>query len=288
MAKDYGKFLTRLFVMPAWWMSGHLVKAAVRDLAANGWEVEGGGRSDFRCLTMFDADINPLRRMARKNPGLILVCLTVTGETDDIDVHLGIGGTWLKKTSEVFEAIGLGRGQCPRDYVHTMSTKPASAKPARKQQQERPRKAHEKKQVATRKPRTQRAQSRRARTATTVPVSNRLVFHGLPGEVERCRALAIDVLPGAERAATKFNVSGSESYASGTLEFTTGTGLALKAFNRLVAQVPAISVSLEYDDFKTGQRRLLRAIDGRVIEHKVISPSTGPRENRQRKHGKGR
>ena len=61
MAKDYGTTLTRLFVMPAWWLNRHLVKEAVKELAAHGWEEERGGRSDCRCLTMFDLDINPLR-----------------------------------------------------------------------------------------------------------------------------------------------------------------------------------------------------------------------------------
>lgn len=270
MAKDYGKCLTRLFVMPAWWMNRHLVKAAVRELTANEWEVEGGGRSDFRCLTMFDADIGTLRRMARKNPGLILVCFTASAETDDIDVHLGIGGTWLKKTSDDCEALGLTRGHGYRDFVYTMATRPSHKKLARRKQREQPTTAHAKKQVATQKPRTQRAQSRRARTATMVPVSNRLVFHGLPGEVERCRALAIDVLPEATRAATKFDASGSESYASGTLAFTADTELALKAFNRLVAQVPAVTVTLDYGDAKTGGRRHLQAVDGRIVEHRAV------------------
>ena len=271
MAKDYGTTLTRLFVMPAWWLNRHLVKEAVKELTAHGWEEERGGGSDCRCLTMFDLDINPLRRMARKNPGLTLLACTVSGETDAVDVHLGIGGTWLKKIAGLFETGDQRRWQCPRDYVHTMGPKPVSTKPARKRQGEKPRNVQEKKQVATRKPHTQRSRSRRASTAKTLPaVLNRLVFHGLPNEVELCRVLAIDVLPEAARAGVKYETTGSESYLSGTLEFTADTGLALKAFNRLVAQVPAISVSLEYADLNTGQRRLLHAVDGKIVEHRAV------------------
>lgn len=263
MAKDYGKTLTRLFMTSAWRMNRHLVKAAVKELTANGWELEVGSRSDFQCLTTFDADISTLRRMGRKNPGLILLCFTVSGQTDDIDVHLGIGGTWLKKTSEVLEAVGLKLGQGYREYVPTTGTKPP--RPTRRGSA---RKAPAKVRIATGKPRTRR--SRKARTATTTPVLNRLVFHGLPGEVERCRALAIAVLPEAAQAATKFDASGSESYASGTLAFTADAGLALKAFNRLVAQVPAVTVTLEYGDVKAGGRRHLRAVDGRIVEHRAV------------------
>ena len=263
MAKNYGSTLTRLIIMPAWGSTRPLVKQAVRELTANGWQLKGGGRADYRCLTMRDADIEALERMAMNNPGLRLISFTEFDDEEVVDVHLGVGGTWAKSISGQSETGEML--MCPREYVHTMGPMPARTKHG-----EKPRDVHEKKQVATRKPHTQSSRSRRARTATTVPVSNRLVFHGLPGEVERCRALAIDVLPEAARAATKFDASGSESYASGTLEFTTDTELAVKAFNRLVAQVPAVTVVLEYDDLSTGGRRQLRAIDGRIVEHRAV------------------
>ena len=277
MAKDHGKTLTRLFITSAWGMSSGLIKTAVNEFSGNGWCEEGRTASGYRCLTMFDADMNAVRRAAKKNPGLIFFCFTLSGETESVVLHLGIGGSWLTKTPRFLEAVGIGKGLCPRDYVHTMGKRPES----------KTRKSRQKGHVAAKNPRTQR--SRRARTAAkAIAVSNRLVFHGLPDEVERCRMDALEMLPVATQAGVKYETAGSETYASGTLEFTTAAEPAFRVFNRLVAQVPGVTVSLEYDDLKTGQRRLLRAIDGRVIEHKVISPSTGPRENRQRKQGKGR
>lgn len=43
-----------------------------------------------------------------------------------------------------------------------------------------------------------------------------------------------------------------------------------KAFNRLVAQVPAVTVTLEYGDAEAGGRRQLRAIDGRIVGQRAV------------------
>lgn len=262
MAKDYGSTLTRLIIMPAWGSTRPLVKQAVRELTANGWQLKGGGRADYRCLTMRDADIEALGRMAMNNPGLRLISFTEFDDEEVVDVHLGVGGTWAKSISGQSETGEML--MCPREYVHTMGPMPARTKHG-----EKPRDVHEKKQVATRQPHTQRSRSRRARTATTVPVSNRLVFHGLPAEVERCRELAIDALPAAARPGVKYTTNGTESYVAGSMELTADAELAVKAFNRLVAQVPAVTVTLEYADVNTGGRRQLRAVDGRIVEHRA-------------------
>jgi hypothetical protein len=34
--------------------------------------------------------------------------------------------------------------------------------------------------------------------------------------------------------------------------------------------VPAATVVLEYDDLNTGGRRQLRAVDGRIVEHRAV------------------
>jgi len=68
----------------------------------------------------------------------------------------------------------------------------------------------------------------------------------------------------------KYVTNGSESYLAGSMEITTEASLALTVFNRLVAQVPTVTVVLEYEDPKTGGRRQLRAVDGRIVEHRAV------------------
>ena len=94
--------------------------------------------------------------------------------------------------------------------------------------------------------------------------------HGLPEELDRSRALALAVLPSAAQASVKHETTGSESYLAGSMEFTAGQEPAFRVFNRLVAQVPAVTGVLEYDDVKSAQRRQLRAVDGRIVEHRAV------------------
>ena len=90
---------------------------------------------------------------------------------------------------------------------------------------------------------------------TSIEVANQLVFHGLPAEVERCRELVLGCLPEAARAGATYTTAGAAQYLAGTLKFTTVGGPAFRAFNRLVAQVPAVTVVLEYGDLNAGGRR---------------------------------
>ena len=120
--------------------------------------------------------------------------------------------------------------------------------------------------TGTKQPRTTKA----SKASATVRIANRLVFHGLPNEVERCRTLAMDAITVAAKARVKHETTGSESYLAGSMEFTTAQEPAFRVFNRLVAQVPAVTVVLEYDDVKSAQRRQLRAVDGRIVEHRAV------------------
>lgn len=82
--------------------------------------------------------------------------------------------------------------------------------------------------------------------------------------------LDLAVLPSAARPRVKYQTTGSESYLAGSTEFTAAQEPAFRVFNRLVAQVPAVTVVLEYDDVKSAKRRQLRAVDGRIVEHRPV------------------
>lgn len=91
----------------------------------------------------------------------------------------------------------------------------------------------------------------------------RLTFHGLPDEVERCRAIATEML--AERyMAAVFDASGNDKYRAAAMSFEAQKDTASRVFNRLVARVPAATVVLEHGDPATGKRMTLRAVDGRI------------------------
>ena len=264
MAKHCGKTLTQLFVTSAWSLHERLNNAAYDEFVDNGWEESRNGKTLFRCLSKFDADMDTVRRAAKKNPGMIFVAFTVSHETDDTVVHLGIGGAWLKTTRQLSEAIGLRHGLFNWDYVRTMAAQ------KRRRPSRTPKSGGRIRGVTATKPAYPRKPQKASKVATAVRVHNRLVFHGLPAEVERCRAIVLAMLPEATRAEAKYETAGSEQYLSGTMAITTDNEPAFNVFNRLVAQVPAVTVVLEYDDVKTGQNRQLRAVDGRIVEHRAV------------------
>jgi hypothetical protein len=293
MAKSWGKKLTRLFVMSGWHMGCNMINAAFREFTANGWQEEWDRKTGFRCLSKFDGDINEVRRAAEANPGMIFYALTVTHDSDVTELHCGVGGRWLKLRWKLAGGIDLRFRDLSIDYVRTMPRKPSrprsgrssrggSRRTSRSGRQEKSRRANgasSRQPVTSTKataPRRRLPRNRllkapeRTEPSTGTEAANRLVFHGLPAEVERCRELVLEGLPEAERAAAKYTTAGAEQYTVGTLEFTTAGEPAFRAFNKLVAQVPGVTVTLEYTDAKSGQRRLLRAVDGRIQEHRAV------------------
>jgi hypothetical protein len=90
-------------------------------------------------------------------------------------------------------------------------------------------------------------------------------------EVTRCRELAVSAIPAEARPGLKYTTNGGEGYVAGSLEVKTANEPAFNSFNRLIAQVPAVTVTLEYDDPKTATRRLLRAVDGKIIQHVEVT-----------------
>lgn len=263
MPKDYGTTLTRVYVTSGWHVASGLISECFQEFTRNGWEEQHDKKNGFRCLTMFDADLSVVREASKKNPALIFLCVTMSCETNDTTLTMGIGGAWLKKTRRLSSEIRLGAGVLGRDYVRTMKRQlphRSTGESARKT------KAEHRSSTGTKQPRTTKA----SKASATVRVANRLVFHGLPDEVERCRAMALDTLPSAARARVQYETTGSESYLAGSMEFTTAQEQAFRVFNRLVAQVPAVTVVLEYDDPKSAQRRQLRAVDGRIVEHRAV------------------
>lgn len=68
----------------------------------------------------------------------------------------------------------------------------------------------------------------------------------------------------------KYTTNGGEGYVASSMEITTEATPAFMVFNSLVAQVPTVTVVLEYDDLNSGGRRQLRAVDGRIVEHRVV------------------
>lgn len=287
MQKDWGKKLTRLYVTSGWQMGRKMINAAFREFVAQGWREERDSRTGFRCLVAFDVDIGTIRRAAKKNPALIFHALTIAHDSDITEIHCGLGGKWLKANQKLSEHMGLRGPIFGFEYVRTMPSERSplpSGRSTRRLQRKntsgRAGKSRRAKNASTKQPATcttpkvpagKRSRGlKSSKPVTSVAVANRLVFHGLPAEVERCRELVLEGLPEAERAAAKYMTAGAEHYLSGTLEFTTTNEPAFRAFNRLVAQVPAVTVMLEYDDAKSGQRRLLRAVDGRIQEHRTV------------------
>jgi hypothetical protein len=279
MPKDYGQAVTQLFITSGWPMHGRLINKAYEEFVEAGWQDFRRPRTSFRCLTKFDVDMDTVRRAAKKNPGMIFVCFTVSCETDETVVHLGIGGAWLKTTRELSEAIGLRHGLFNFDYVRTMEREEEERRPARRAKSRgrgtsdsHKTRKNSRSSTATKVSRASKARKARkgpkakpARPARSEQVVNTLVFHGLPAEVERCRTLAMEMLPADDQARVKYTTAGSEQYLSGTMEFATQGEPALRAFNRLVARVPAVTVVLGYDDVKSGLRRELRAVDGKIV-----------------------
>jgi len=263
MPTNHGTTLTRLFVTSGWHVASGLISECFQEFTRSGWEEQHDKKNGFRCLTMFDVDLSVVREASKKNPALIFLCVTMSCKTNDTTVHVGIGGAWLKKTRRLSREIRLGAGVLGRDYVRTMKrqlTHRSPRKSARKA------KAGHRTGTGTKQPRTTKA----SKASAAVRVANRLVFHGLPDEVERCRTLAMDAIPVAAQARGRHETTGSESYLASSMEFTTAQEPAFRVFNRLVAQVPGVTVVLEYDDPKSAQRRQLRAVDGTIVEHRPV------------------
>jgi hypothetical protein len=266
MPKDHGKTLTRLFVTASQAVSKELIDQAFADFIRGGWEEQHDEETSFRCLVKLDADIAMVREAARSNPGMVFLCFTQSCETKLTTLNVGFGGAWLSKTRRFSKAIGPGIAQAAQSYISTIEQEPTARRPRR------PKSAGEidcgtgTSSTAARRSRTGQAKKRAAPTQ----VNNRLVFHGLPAEVERCRELAVSAIPADAQPGLKYTTSGGESYVAGSIEVTTANEPAFNAFNRLVAQVPAVTVTLEYDDPKTAARRLLRAVDGKIVEHRAV------------------
>jgi len=263
MPKDHGTTLSQLFVTSGWHVASALISKCFEEFTRNGWEEQHDKKNGFRCLTMFDADLSVVRKASKKNPALIFLCVTMSCKTNDTTVHVGIGGAWLKKTRRLSSEIRLGAGVLGRDYVRTMKrqlTHQSTGKSAHKT------KAGHRTSTGTKQPRTTKA----SKASATVRVANKLVFHGLPAEVESCRTLVLEMLSNPHRTGATFTTEGNDEYVVGSMEFTAAQEPAFRVFNRLVAQVPAVTVVLEHDDPKSAQRRQLRAVDGRIVEHRAV------------------
>lgn len=90
-----------------------------------------------------------------------------------------------------------------------------------------------------------------------------MTFHGLPDEVEQCRAFATEMLAEFE-APGEYHASGNDKYQAVVMWFETLIDPAMRVFNRLMARVPAATIVLEYEDPTTGKPRRLRAVDGKI------------------------
>jgi hypothetical protein len=262
MPKNHGTTLTRVFVTSGWYMASALISKCFQEFTRNGWEEQHDKKNGFRCLTMFDADLSVVRQASKKNPALIFLCVTVSCETDDTTVHVGIGGAWLKKIRRLSREIRLGAGVLGRDYVRTMKrqlTHRSTRKSARKA------KAGHRTGTGTKQPRSTKA----SKAPVAVRVANRLVFHGLPDEVERCRALVLEMLSKPHRTSATFTTDGNDEYVVGSMGFMTDSEPAFRVFNRLLARISGVTVTLEYADPKSSQPRQLRAVDGRIVRQKM-------------------
>lgn len=261
MPKDHGKTLTRLFVSATQSFGMASVDKAFAEFVQAGWEEQRNPGIGFRCLVQFDADIDMVQRAAKSNPGMMFICYTLSCETNRMTLNVGFGGAWMSKTRVFSDAVGLGAMRSHQRYVSTI----------KRRRKSRPRAGtkaggQDGSGTGTRRPRT----TQPVKLGTLSQVRNRLVFHGLPAEVERCRSLAIDALPAASRPSVNYTTNGTEVYVAGSMEITTEAAPAFPVFNRLVAQVPAVTVVLEYDDLNAGGRRQLRAVDGRIVEHRAV------------------
>ena len=266
MPQDYGKTLTKLFVTVAQSFSRELIDHAFADFIGGGWEEQHDKETGFRCLMKFDADIATVRQAAKSNPGMVFLCFTQSCETNLTTLTVGFGGGWLSKTRRFSKAVGPGIAHAARGYVNTVEQQLVPRRPRRSKKAGRGARATGTKSTAARRPRTNQV---RRLTAPT-QVNNRLVFHGLPKEVERCRELAVSAIPVDAHPSVKYTTNGGEGYVAGSMEITTEATPAFMVFNSLVAQVPAVTVVLEYDDLNSGGRRQLRAVDGRIVEHRAV------------------
>lgn len=226
MPKDYGRTLTRLFVSASQSFGMASVDEAFAEFVQAGWEEQRNPGTGFRCLVQFDADIDMVQRAAKSNPGMMFICYTLSCETDRMTLNVGFGGAWMSKTRVFSDAVGLGAVRIDQRYVSTSKRRRISKRRAGTKAGGQGGSG-----TGTRRPRT-----KQPLTLGTVPqVKNRLVFHGLPAEVERCRQLAIDALPVESRPCVRFVTNGTESYVAGTMEITTEATPAFPIFNRLVA-----------------------------------------------------
>jgi hypothetical protein len=266
MPQDYGKTLTRLFVTASQSVSKELIDQAFADFIRGGWEEQHDEETGFRCLVKLDADIATVRQAAKNNPGMVFLCFTQSCETNLTTLNVGFGGGWLSKTRRFSKAVGPGIAHAARGYVNTVEQQRAPRRPRRPKPADQAPSGTGTNSTAASRPRTRTTK----KSLAPMQVNSRLVFHGLPAEVERCRELAVSAIPAEARHGLKYTTNGGEGYVAGSIEVRTANEPAFNAFNRLVAQVPAVTVTLEYDDPKTATRRLLRAVDGRIVEHRAV------------------
>jgi hypothetical protein len=266
MPQEYGKTLTKLFVTSSQSFSKELIDQAFADFIGGGWEEQHDEETGFRCLMKCDADIATVRQAAKNNPGMVFLCFTQSCETNLTTLNVGFGGGWLSKTRRFSKAVGPGIAHAARGYVNTVEQQRAPRRPRRPKPADQAPSGTGTNSTAASRPRTRTTK----KSLAPMQVNSRLVFHGLPAEVERCRELAVSAIPAEARHGLKYTTNGGEGYVAGSIEVRTANEPAFNAFNRLVAQVPAVTVTLEYDDPKTATRRLLRAVDGRIVEHRAV------------------
>jgi hypothetical protein len=261
MPKNHGTTLTRLFVTSGWHVASDLISKCFQEFTGNGWEERHNKKNGFRCLTMFDADLSVVRKASKKNPALIFLCVTMSCETNDTTLTMGIGGAWLKKTRRLSREIRLGAGVLGRDYVRTLAKRQPTSRPARRSARKPEARDRGSSDAITKQPRTKKA----PKAPAAVQVANKLVFHGLPAEVEQCRALVLEMLSNPHRTGATFTTEGNDRYVVGSMGFMTDREPAFRVFNRLLAKISGVTVTLEYADPKSGQPRKLRAVDGRIV-----------------------
>lgn len=273
--KKFRGTYVRLVVSTPWPEEHKRVDEAHRRFIADGWREDRKTEAGQRSLCRSHADIDEVRRAAQKNPGLIFQCIVMSFDSNNAVLHVGIGATWVTRKIPACDALcskrtftGSGQGG-PVPRRRSFLSRPPRTQPFRRKKRSTRRRPASRTRTSGGK-QAVLAQPLKAKTAKAQRVSNRLVFHGLPAEVERCRALVLESLPVDARAAAKYATAGNEQYMVGTVEFTTASEPAFRAFNKLVARVPGVTVSLEYADAKSGQRLLLRAVDGKIVEHGVV------------------
>jgi hypothetical protein len=263
MPAEYGETQTALFVTALLPVKQEVIDQAFADFFHGGWTDLSDTTTGFHCLLKSNADIAMVRQAAKNNPGLVYLCFTQSFETNLTTVNVGFGGAWLSKTCRISKAVGPLCSEAPDSYCGPINKQAAWRRPQLpKSADQIARRTGCRKKVAPRPC----ARTAHARIAPK-QVNNRLVFHGLPAEVERCRELAVSAIPAEARPRLKYTTNGGESYVVGSMEVTTADKPAFGAFNRLVAQVPAVTVTLEYQHPKSATWRLLRAVDGKIIQH---------------------